>query len=80
MRDWQMRCGLRKPDTIDDDRISDEAEMEAKMNEYLHLRKSARDAFELRYKETIHPETNWWELCSRVLARSEVMEKLSESW
>jgi hypothetical protein len=68
------------PDTIDDDWISDEAEMEAKMNEYLHLRKSARDAFELRYKETIDPEANRWELCSKVLARSDVMEKLSESW
>jgi superfamily II DNA or RNA helicase len=68
------------PDTIDDDWIASEAELEAKMTEYLHLRQASRDAFELRYKATIDPEANRWELCSRVLARKDVLEKLSESW
>ena len=31
-------------------------------------------------KETIDPDRNRWELCSRVLARKDVVEKLSESW
>ena len=68
------------PDTIEDDWITSEEELDSKMNEYIHLRKKARDAFELRYKETIDPDANRWELCSRVLARNDVTEKLSESW
>lgn len=35
---------------------------------------------QLRYKETIAPDQNRWELCSRVLARKDVVEKLSEAW
>ena len=68
------------PDTIDDDWIETVERMEEKMDEYVHLRQQARDAFELRYKETIDPDQNRWELCSRVLARKDVTEKLSESW
>jgi CRISPR/Cas system endoribonuclease Cas6 (RAMP superfamily) len=68
------------PDTIDDDWIDTVERMEEKMDEYVHLRQQARDAFELRYKETIDPDQNRWELCSRVLARKDVTEKLSESW
>jgi len=50
------------------------------MDQYIHLRQKGRDVFELRYKETIDPDKNRWELCSRVLARKDVVEKLSESW
>jgi superfamily II DNA or RNA helicase len=68
------------PDTIEDDWIDSEERLEEMMNEYVHLRQKARDVFELRYKETIDPDKNRWELCSRVLARKDVVEKLSESW
>jgi len=68
------------PDTIEDDWIDDVKRLEEKMDEYIHLREKARDVFELRYKETIDPDKNRWELCSRVLARKDVVEKLSESW
>jgi superfamily II DNA or RNA helicase len=68
------------PDIIEDGWIESEERMEAMMNEYIHLRQKARDVFELRYKETIDPDKNRWELCSRVLARKDVVEKLSESW
>ena len=68
------------PDTIEDDWIDDVKRLEEKMDEYIHLRQKARDVFELRYKETIDPDKNRWELCSRVLARRDVVEKLSESW
>jgi len=68
------------PDTIEDDWIESIENLEAKMDEYLHLRQKARDVFELRYKETIDPDKNRWELCSRVLSRKDVIEKLSESW
>ncbi len=68
------------PDTIEDDWIESEQRLEAMMDEYVHLRQKARDVFELRYKETIDPDKNRWDLCSRVLARKDVVKKLSESW
>jgi superfamily II DNA or RNA helicase len=68
------------PDTIEDEWIETVEDLEQKMDEYIHLRQKARDVFELRYKETIDPDKNRWELCSRVLARKDVIEKLSESW
>jgi hypothetical protein len=68
------------PDTIEDDWIDNVEHLEAKMDEYMHLRKKARDVFELRYKETVSPDENRWELCSRVLARKDVVARLSEAW
>jgi superfamily II DNA or RNA helicase len=68
------------PDTIEDEWIENVEKLEEMMDEYIHLRQKARDVFELRYKETIDPDKNRWELCSRVLARKDVVEKLSESW
>ncbi len=68
------------PDTIEDEWIESVEMLEEMMDKYVHLRQKARDAFELRYKETIDPEKDRWELCSRVLARKDVVEKLSESW
>jgi superfamily II DNA or RNA helicase len=68
------------PDTIEDDWIENIEKLEEMMDEYIHLRQKARDVFELRYKETVDPDKNRWELCSRVLARKDVVEKLSESW
>jgi superfamily II DNA or RNA helicase len=68
------------PDTIEDDWIDSEEELERKMDEYIHLRRGARDVFELRYQETIDPDANRWELCSRVLARHDVVDRLSTPW
>lgn len=50
------------------------------MDTYMHLRRQARDVFEIRYRETINPDRNRWGLCSCVLARSDVVQKLSEAW
>jgi hypothetical protein len=68
------------PDTIEDDWIESVEKLEAMMDQYIHLRQRGRDVFELRYKETVDPDKNRWELCSRVLARKDVVEKLSEAW
>lgn len=68
------------PDTIEDDWIQTEEKLEEMMDEYIHLRQQARDVFEMRYQETIDPDANRWELCSRVLARRDVTERLSEPW
>ena len=68
------------PDTIEDDWIDSVEKLEAMMDRYLHLRQQGQDVFELRYKNTIDPDKHRWELCSRVLARKDIIEKLSEAW
>ncbi len=68
------------PDTIEDDWIETVEKLEEMMDEYIHLRRQARDVFELRYQETIDPAKDRWELCSRVLARRDVIERLSQPW
>ena len=68
------------PDTIEDDWIESEEKLRQMMDEYIHLRTQARDVFELRYERTIDPDANRWELCSRVLARRDVVDRLSKPW
>lgn len=68
------------PDTIEDEWIENVEVLEEMMDQYIHLRQRARDVFEIRYQETIDPDKDRWELCSRVLARRDIFEKLSASW
>lgn len=68
------------PDTIEDDWIETVEKLEEMMDEYIHLRKQARDVFEMRYQETIDPKKDRWELCSRVLTRRDVVDRLSIPW
>ena len=68
------------PDTIEDDWIESVEKLEEMMDEYIHLRKQARDVFEMRYQETIDPDKDRWELCSRVLARRDIVDRLSAPW
>ncbi|OGA48887.1 MAG: DEAD/DEAH box helicase [Betaproteobacteria bacterium RIFCSPLOWO2_12_FULL_62_58] len=68
------------PDTIEDEWIETIETLDDMMDTYMHLRRQARDVFEVRYQETIDPDRDRWELCSRVLARNDVVEKLSEAW
>jgi ERCC4-related helicase len=68
------------PDTIEDDWIDNVEKLDDMMDEYIHLRQKARDVFEMRYQQTVDPDANRWELCSRVLSRRDIVEKLSEPW
>ena len=68
------------PDTIDDDWIEDIERLKEMMDKYMHLRQDARDAFEIRYERQVNPDKDCWELCSRVLARRDIVEKLSVPW
>ncbi|MBW1851486.1 MAG: DEAD/DEAH box helicase, partial [Deltaproteobacteria bacterium] len=68
------------PDAIEDDWIESIEKLEEMMNEYIHLRRQARNVFEMRYQETIDPDKDRWELCSRVLARRDVVDRLSVPW
>ena len=67
-------------DTIDDDWIEDVEQLEEMMDRYMHRRREARDAFEIRYEDQVDPDAERRELCSRVLARREIVEKLSSPW
>jgi hypothetical protein len=68
------------PDTIEDDWIESIEKLEEMMDKYIHLRKQAQDVFEMRYQTTIDPDLDRWELCSRVLARRDVLDRLSIPW
>lgn len=70
------------PDTIDDAWIDNVEELGGELDKYIEKRDAAKSAFELRYqsRENIRPEKERWELCSKVLARSELLERLSEGW
>jgi len=68
------------PDTIEDEWIENIEALEDMMDKYVHLRQQARDVFEIRYEETIQPDRDRWELCSRVLSRRDVVDRLSTPW
>lgn len=68
------------PDTIEDDWIESVEKLEEMMDKYIHLRRQAHDVFKLRYQTTIDPDLDRWELCSRVLARRDVVDRLSIPW
>lgn len=68
------------PDTIEDEWIENEEELKNRMNEYMHERKKAHDAFSVKYRKTIDPEEHLWERCASVLSRRDIVNKLSEPW
>lgn len=68
------------PDIIEDEWIENVERLEEMMDQYIHLRQQARDVFELRYQQSVDPDKDRWELCSRVLSRRDVIEKLSAPW
>jgi superfamily II DNA or RNA helicase len=68
------------PDTIEDDWIADIEKLDEMMDRYMHLRRQAMNAFELRYQTDIDPDKHRWELCSKVLSRKDVVDRLSEAW
>ncbi len=68
------------PDTIEDEWIENIEMLEDKMDQYIHLRQRTRDVFEIRYQESIDPDKDRWELCSRVFSRRDIVDKLSAAW
>lgn len=67
------------PDVLDDEWIEDIENWDRKMSEYIESRKRV-NAFELRYGSSIQPKGDSWETCSKVLARRDIIEKLSRPW
>ena len=68
------------PDTIEDEWIESVEKLDEMMDQYIHLRQRAKDVFEMRYQETIDPDKDRGELCSRVLSRRDVVDRLSAPW
>ena len=68
------------PDAIEDEWIENVEKLDEIMDQYIHLRQQAKDVFEMRYQETVDPEKDRWELCSRVLSRRDIVEKMSLPW
>jgi superfamily II DNA/RNA helicase len=68
------------PDAIEDDWIESAEKLEEMMDRYIHLRQAARDVFQLRYQDTIREDQARWETCTKVLARRDIVEKLSTPW
>ena len=67
------------PDTIEDEWIEDIENLDKYLSQFTE-KKAAANAFELRYGSTVEPKGPGWELSERVLARSDVLERLSEGW
>jgi len=67
------------PDTIEDAWIDDIENLENYFSQFTQRRQQA-NAFDLRYGTTVLPEGPGWELCEKVLARHDVVERLSTAW
>jgi superfamily II DNA or RNA helicase len=67
------------PDTIEDEWIQDIEHLDEYLSQFTEKKRRA-NAFDLRYGETVMPEDPGWELCEKVLARRDVIERLSEGW
>jgi superfamily II DNA/RNA helicase len=67
------------PDVIEDDWIEEVEELEERLKDYTRRRQRA-NAFDLRYAGDVRETTTKWELFERVLARHDVVERLSRGW
>jgi superfamily II DNA or RNA helicase len=68
------------PDTIEDEWISDAESLRDRIDAYIHERDKACNAFTVRYRSSLDPNANRWELCSEVLSRKDILAALSEPW
>ena len=67
------------PDVIRDDWIEDIQTLGEKLREFTTKKKQA-NAFDLRYAADVTADEQRWELCERVLARTDVTKRLSLGW
>jgi superfamily II DNA or RNA helicase len=67
------------PDVIEDAWITEIEKLDEKLKEFTRRRQRA-NAFDLRYGGDVIPADERWELCERVLARHDVVERLSRGW
>ena len=68
------------PDTIEDEWIESEEELATHIDAYMHEREKAQNAFSVKYRSTVDPESNKWERCAEVLSRRNIIDELSKPW
>lgn len=67
------------PDVIDDEWIDDIEKLDEKLRDFT-VRREKANAFDLRYGGDVDATGAPWELCERVLARHDVVDRLSRAW
>ena len=65
--------------TIEDEGIDNIGNLQEFFSQFTRKKQRA-NAFDLRYGKTVIPEGPGWELCEKVLARRDVVERLSAGW
>jgi superfamily II DNA or RNA helicase len=68
------------PEAIEDDWIDDEENLRKHMDVYVHERESAQNAFSVKYRASVDPDSNKWEYCAEVLSRKDITTRLSNPW
>ena len=68
------------PDTIEDNWIESEELLKERIDQYIHERKAAENAFTVRYRDSVGPDDNRWERCSEVLSRRDIDERMRKGW
>ena len=68
------------PDCIEDDWIEDFEGFAALADTHLHMREQVTNIFESTWAQTMNPDGERWDECSRVLSRKDVYEMMSRPW
>jgi len=67
------------PDVIEDDWIQDIENLDEYLSQFTKKRKAA-NTFDLRYGDTVDTDEPSWGLCEKVLARRDVIDRMSKGW
>lgn len=67
------------PDVIEDDWIEDIENLDEHLSQFTRKRKAA-NTFDLRYGSTVEADEPSWGLCEKVLARRDVIDRMSKGW
>lgn len=67
------------PDTIKADWIDDIENLDRHMDQFIEAQKKA-NGFDLRYNESLEPDSQTWSLCSEVLSRRDLKEIMQGKW
>jgi superfamily II DNA/RNA helicase len=67
------------PDVIEDAWIDDLEHLDEELAKFTEKR-TAANAFDLRYGDPVEPEGPGWAQCEKVLARHDIVERLSRGW
>lgn len=68
------------PDTISDDWIEQIAEFEKQTDKYVHLREQVKSNFDLSNRQYKKFNDQNWEKASKVMARKDIIQRLSQRW